>query len=171
MFTTLVFWLLLLSHNPSRKERYHSFVLTFLEIVIGMEYLINIIYWSLLFDRQIVMDIWQPHTYRGPVINHLLPFLLLNTELILSGIVFNHTQNMRYYAYMFSAYGIINYLGCKYMGQPVYYFLPFNDIKTVLTITTILLLQTFVYISVATLNNQVLKKFLIVQESKFFKSE
>eukprot|EP00347_Sterkiella_histriomuscorum_P001045 403373549 len=137
LFTTVVFWLLLFSHRPSRSEKYHGSVLDFFEVVVAMEYLINILYWSLLFD-----------------------------QLIMSGIMFNYTKKIRYYSYMFFIYGFVNYAGFCYLGQPVYYFLPFNDFKTIFIIFTILILQTTVYITLATFNNRVLKKYLVIQESQ-----
>ncbi|CDW81891.1 UNKNOWN [Stylonychia lemnae] len=90
--TTVVFWLLVFSHHPSRNERYHSLVLDFYEIVLAMEYLINLLYWTLIYEQKQI-EFWKPETYRGPFINHLFPFLLLNFELILNGIEFNYKKN------------------------------------------------------------------------------
>lgn len=163
MFTTLTFWLLYMSHSHrhSRNEKYQSFVCNFFEIVVAMEYLINILYWTLLFDRSTIFDFWSPDTYRGPILNHLLPFVLLNIELMLSGLIFDHSKNYRYFLYLLVVYCSFNYFGFLYQGAPVYYFLNYNDSKTVIIIFSILILQTTLYLIVATLNNKVIKRFLL----------
>jgi hypothetical protein len=50
MMTTLVFWMLFVSHRPSKSDQYHIFTINLFEITIAMEYLINPLYWSMLYE-------------------------------------------------------------------------------------------------------------------------
>jgi len=97
-------------------------VITLFEIVLTMEYLINALYWALLFEpEKLNPEIWA--TYRGPFINHLTPFILLNIELFLNGCHFNYPGNLKYFIAVTFTYLFVNMFVTFYYGVPVYYFL------------------------------------------------
>lgn len=150
-------WLLALSHYiPEERAFYHEFAITAFEIAMAMEYVINPLYWTLIYDHS-KFDPWVWSTYRGPYINHLLPFILLNIEWMLNGFHFNYPHSWRHVTAITSVYVILNYCGSMYLGKPLYTFVNWQNPMTFLIILCIMIYQYFIFTTISYINNFYLK--------------
>ena len=128
-----------------------------------MEYLINPLYWSLLYDPS-VFKANEFRSYIGPYMNHLAPMVLLNLELIMNRFYFNSDENLRHIILMGLVYIIINYSGTLIMGRPIYFFLNYEDYTTAIVLANILLFLIFIYLSLCWVNNTL--KFRMLKNDK-----
>ena len=164
-FTMLCFWLLLYSHKNLENSDYHDVVITFFELTLTMEYCINPLYWSLLYDSTLLLPgVWS--TYRGPFCNHLMPFVLLNIEWLVNGFHFHYYQTRRYLIILTFTYFSANLMGSIVMGEPIYYFVNYSNPKTFIIIIGIIVYQSYMYLALSYVNNSILKKIIYqVQEA------
>lgn len=122
--TMIVLWLLAFSHVFDSHDKYHDFTITVFELALTMEYVINPLYWALLYEPE-NFDPYSFVSYRGPYMNHFVPFLLLNIEWWMNGFHWNCPKTIKYIAIFSPIYLTLNYLGTVYMGRPFYFFLSF----------------------------------------------
>lgn len=107
--TLLALWLLAFSHDHDSCF-HHELALDVFEVALAMEYMINILYWKLLFNSSLI-NIWDPTTFRGPFLNHFLPWVLLNIELLISDFHFKYPYNLRYFTVLIPGYILMNLYG------------------------------------------------------------
>jgi hypothetical protein len=85
--TMITLWLLVACHY-TESDHFHETVATVFEVAITMEFVINPIYWSLLYEPEL-FDPSVFASYKGPYMNHFAPLLFLNIELWMNGFTFN----------------------------------------------------------------------------------
>ena len=158
----ITFWLLTFAHGRTHLEDFQRVAIEMFEVVLAMEYLINVLYWKLLYDPNMI-NFNDFTTLRGPFLNHLMPFIFLNLEMILNGFTFDFSSNFRHFIKLVFVYLFMNLLGSIYLGSPVYYFLRFDELKTILVIAVILVIQISIYICLSIVNNHVLKKNVVLK--------
>lgn len=117
-----------------------------------MEYVINPLYWSLLYKPD-EFDPYTFHSYIGPYMNHFVPWFLLNIEWYLNGFHFNSPQTLYLIISKGFLYLFVNYLGSLSLGRPVYYFLNYENYKSAIIIINILFLKSFIYLALSWLTN------------------
>lgn len=154
--TMVVLWLLAFSHKHNH-ETFHDFTITMFELALTMEYVINPLYWTLLYEPE-NFDPSSFVSYRGPYMNHFAPFLLLNIEWWMNGFHWNCPKTIKYIAYFSPFYLTLNYCGTIIMGKPMYFFLNFENYKSVIICLNILILKIFIYIALSWINNFVKSK-------------
>lgn len=132
-------WLLSFTHRYDGNTWFHEFAIDVFEVTLAMEYLINVLYWKLLFDPTVIVYT-DPASIRGPFLNHLLPFILLNVEMLLNGFHFNFPNNTKYFSALILVYLIMNICGTFYQGAPVYYFITYDSPRTIVILLGILMI-------------------------------
>lgn len=150
--TMIVFWLLLSSHYFKLSPYQHEVIGTIFEVALTMEYVINPLYWSLIYEPEL-FDPSKLVSYRGPYMNHFVPWIYLNIEWWLNGFQFNLPGTLHVFFFEALVYTTVNYIGIQVMGHPIYYFLTFNDFKTVVIFFAIVVMQIMIYFCITVINN------------------
>jgi hypothetical protein len=120
--TMVSLWLLAMCHYTESTSSLHELAITLFEITLSMEYVINPLYWTLLYDPRNFNELtWE--AYRGPYFNHFFPFVLLNIEWVLNGFHFNYYQTLRHFIVVGCVYFFMNFMGYLHLGKPIYFFL------------------------------------------------
>jgi hypothetical protein len=130
--TMITLWLLVASHY-TKNPHFHESVATTFEVAITMEFVINPIYWSLLYEPEL-FDPSVFSSYKGPYMNHFVPLLFLNIEWWMNGFTFNCPDTLKLFVFEAFMYCATNYMGSWVMGYPIYYFLTFNNTKSAIVI-------------------------------------
>lgn len=149
---TVVLWLLFASHCLSLSDYQHECIATLFEVALTMEYVINPLYWSLLYEPQ-AFDPSQLVSYRGPYMNHFIPWIYLNIEWWLNGFQFNLPGTMHVFFCEGILYAAVNYTGMIITGHPIYFFITFEDMRTVIVFSAIVVMQLIIYFCLTLINN------------------
>ena len=90
---------------------------------------------------------FRTYLYYHMLFIHSLPFVGILINVILSRVVFIPGHCI-YLAFTGMCYNVVNYLGVKYRGHPLYPFLPWTDYKSVLIGIGIVVSASFIYMVV-----------------------
>ena len=123
------------------------------EIVVGMESIVLLAYWSLLHKssleiyRRIGGETAVVHTY----LIHSLPALALLVNFLLTDLVIK-ASHCKMYVWLALVFGYANYVATIRNGEPIYWFLTWEDWKSPAIIVAIAVVVSAMYLILAHLS-------------------
>jgi hypothetical protein len=120
------------------------------EISFMMNIIVVVVFWSILYEEAIE----QCEGHAGKIINvytaHIVPGVSVFINFLITDVVVRATH-VKMVVVIATMYGYVNYLEVKRTGQPLYWFLTWEDETTIYIFTALIVVFSGVFLGLATL--------------------
>ena len=110
---------------------------TLFEVIVPINLMVTTVYWSLLSESVLAMHANNPAFYLNSVLVHSVPLVATIANFCVTDIVFKPSHCLGYVPIGF-LYCSLNYYATVTSGKPVYWFLDWQDYKSVLICASLL---------------------------------